>query len=375
MRAANITRALTTTIFLCPASPLVHGQDTQTFPVHGIPRSCSAITQLDSALSENSQQFFAGWDEKDYADAAAWSEACADYGWHVPGRPRTTLLQTQHDKALGAQSQSASAATAAATGAATADASTIPAGQVAVAPQSAPSGAPVPAGAPASGAPVRADIAAAPAAPVIGAAPVATSAASVPDIAGQARAAAQEPLLASAAPGIPLTTPAAQTNVAAQAVPVAAVGTASRGGGAFDPEEDNLVTDEYFRKHFHQESLWVANRAHLDIGEDRGPSSWTTGATSAELKNRITADRMVLYCARKTNATESNSRQPTEASNRPLLWDWRWCESEEAAAYNRLVSGNEFPSAGRGVVLGCAGADSYIYTERCIETLIESAKN
>jgi hypothetical protein len=361
MRAANITRVLTTTMFLGTASPLIHGQGTEIFPVHGTPRSCSAITQLDSALSENSQQFFAGWNEKDYADAAAWSRACADYGWHIPGRPRLTLLQAQHDKALGAQSQS--------TDSATADASAAPPVQTAVAAQSA------------SGTPVQADVAApAPApvpvpAPVVGAAPVATPTASVSNMASQAQAAGQEPLLSGAAPGIPLATPAAQTNLASQAVPATAVAAVSRGGGASDPEEDNLVTDEYFRTHFHQESLWVANRAHLDIGEDRGPSSWTTGGTSAQLKNRITADRMVLYCARKTNAAESNSRQPTEPSNRPLLWDWRWCESEEAAAYNRLVSGNEFPSAGRGVVLGCAGTDSYIYTERCIETLIESAKN
>jgi hypothetical protein len=351
MRAANITRALTTTMCLCTASPLIHGQATQMFPVHGTPRSCSAITQLDSALSENSQQFFAGWNEKDYADAAAWSQACAEYGWHIPGRPRLTGLQAQHDKALGAQSQSAAPATADASAATpTADAS---------APRAAPADV-------AAAAPVAVAV------PVVGAAPVvATSAASGPNIASQAQAADQEPLLASAPPGIPLATAGAQTNVAAPAVPATAVAM----GAASDPEEDNLVTEEYFRKHFHQESLWVANRAHLDIGEDRGPASWTTGATSAQLKNRITADRMVLYCARKTNAAESNSRQPTEPSNRPLLWDWRWCESEEAAAYNRLVSGNEFPSAGRGAILGCAGADSYIYTERCIETLIESAQN
>jgi hypothetical protein len=185
-------------------------------------------------------------------------------------------------------------------------------------------------------------------------------------------AAAEEPLLASAAPGIPLAASAAQTK-AAQAVPASAV--AGGGRGESDPEEESVVTGEYFKKHFHQESLWVANRAHLDIGEDRGPPTWSTGGTSAQLKNRLTADKIVLYCARKTNASESSARQPTDPNNQPLLWDWRWCEAEEAAAYNRLVNGNEFPSAGRGVVLGCASSDSYIYTERCIQTLIESARN
>jgi hypothetical protein len=150
---------------------------------------------------------------------------------------------------------------------------------------------------------------------------------------------------------------------------------AGGGRGASDPEEESVVTGEYFKKHFHQESLWVADRAHLDIGEDRGPPTWPTGGTSAQLKNRLTADKIVLYCARKTNASDSSARQRTDPDNQPLVWDWRWCEAEEAAAYNRLVTGNEFPAAGRGVVLGCAGSDSYIYTERCIQTLSESARN
>jgi hypothetical protein len=182
-----------------------------------------------------------------------------------------------------------------------------------------------------------------------------------------------EPLLASAAPGIPLEASAGQTNVAAQAASGAAMMSASR--GASDQEEESVVTGEYFKTHFHRESLWVANRAHLDIGEDGGPPSWPTAGSSAQLKNRLTADKIVLYCARKTNASESSSRKPTDPNNQPLMWDWRWCEAEEAAAYNRLVSGNEFPSAGRGVVLGCAGSDSYIYTERCMQTLTESARN
>jgi hypothetical protein len=449
MRSANITRSLTTTLVLCCAPALSRGQAAQTFLIHGTPRSCSAITQLDSALADNSQQFFFGWNEKDYADAAAWSQSCADYGWHVAGRPRLPLLQEQHDNALRAgQNQVAGTATAevpgallvqgaapavqaaaaavqpaeatqlslnAASGPNVAPASSIapgpgaasaPGGAAAQSAAAAPSApiqagaaapAPVPMAAAAAGAaPVAAAAASAdPATPMAAAAaatlvaapamtaasaPVATPAAAptlvaAPAIATPAAAAAQEPLLASAAPGIPLTASAAQTNVAAQAVPASAMVVAGGGRGASDPEEESVVTGEYFKKHFHQESLWVANRAHLDIGEDHGPPTWPTGGTSAELKNRLTADKIVLYCARKTNASESSARQPTDPNNQPLLWDWRWCEAEEAAAYNRLVTGNEFPSAGRGVVLGCAGSDSYIYTERCIQTLIESAKN
>jgi hypothetical protein len=139
-----------------------------------------------------------------------------------------------------------------------------------------------------------------------------------------------------------------------------------RDHAASDGEEDSFLTDSYFKEHFHQESLWVANKANLDIGDDRVPSSWSSSGMPAEMKNRLTADRIVLYCAKKTNTGEGK---------RPLLWDLRWCEAEEAAAYNRLVSGNEFPTAGRAIVLGCAGVDSYIYLERCIATLTESGKH
>ena len=133
---------------------------------------------------------------------------------------------------------------------------------------------------------------------------------------------------------------------------------------ASDGEEDSFLTDNYFKEHFHQEALWVANRANLDIGSDGGaPSNWSSNGIPAQMKNRVTADKIVLYCARKTNSGE--------AGKRPLLWDLRWCEAEEASAYNRLVSGNEFPTAGRGVLLGCAGVDSYIHLERCVATLTE----
>jgi hypothetical protein len=411
---------------LCCAPALTHSQAAQTFMIHGTAHSCSAITQLDSALADNSQQFFTGWNEKDYADASAWAQSCADYGWHVAGRPRIPLLQQQHDRALAAaQSQAAGTATTEAPVAPVAQAATLavqaaapiaqaatPAVQTAapVAQAATPAvqgAAPLAQAAalPAQGAAPPAQAAVAAVQPAVAmqlstnaasgpnvppsssaaselgaasvpgsAAPPAMAAASAP-VAASAAAPVQEPMLASAAPGIPLTASAAQTNVAAQTIPASAMVITGGGRVASDPEEESVVTGEYFKKHFHQESLWVANRAHLDIGEDRGPPTWPTSGTSAQLKNRLTADKIVLYCARKTNASETSSRQRTDPDNQPLLWDWRWCEAEEAAAYNRLVTGNEFPSAGRGVVLGCAGSDSYIYTERCIQTLIESARN
>jgi len=154
----------------------------------------------------------------------------------------------------------------------------------------------------------------------------------------------------------------------AQAVPIVATGSALpsrvRDHIVSDGQEDSFLTDSYFKEHFHRESLWVADKANLDIGDDRASSSWSSNGIPAQMKNRLTADRIVLYCARKTNSGESGKR--------PLLWDLRWCEAEEASAYNRLVSGNEFPTAGRAVVLGCAGADSYVYLERCMATLTEA---
>jgi len=279
VHARHPSAELTGAVLLCLSSQ-AQGQaaaPTPTFVVHGSSKTCSAITQLDSALSTDSQQFFAGWTERDYADALAWSQACADYGWHIAGRPRIPLLQAQHDRALG----------------------------------------------PAPSIPAQA----------------------VPSATGTAQP-----------------SPAAQARLLAPAPPApstAAGETASEGEG------DGLLTDEYYKAHFHEESVWVANKAHLDIGDDRGPSTWPTGGTSAQMKNRLTADRIVLYCAKKSTSGD--------AGNRPLLWDWRRCEAQEAA-YNRLVAENEFPTAGRGIVLGCAGVDSYIHLERCIETLTNPAK-
>jgi L,D-transpeptidase ErfK/SrfK len=103
--SANVSQALIASLALCGNAPAIRGQvapPAPLFMVHGTARNCSSITQLDSALSSDYQAFFAGWSEQDYSDALAWSQACADFGWHVPGRPRIPLLQAQHDKALGA---------------------------------------------------------------------------------------------------------------------------------------------------------------------------------------------------------------------------------------------------------------------------------
>ena len=100
---ANVSPALIASLVLSCNSPTIRGQvapPAPLFVVHGTARNCSSITQLDSALSGNYQAFFAGWSEQDYRGAIAWSQACADSGWHVPGRPRIPLLQAQRDKAL-----------------------------------------------------------------------------------------------------------------------------------------------------------------------------------------------------------------------------------------------------------------------------------
>ena len=510
--SANITQALVTAVSLCLSAQLISGQagaQTQTFVIHGSPKTCSAITQLDSALSANYQQFFAGWTEKDYVDAVAWSRACSEYGWHIPGQPRTQLLQAQHDRALGsvqaqitsntatagalpntpvkaamaapaqavpsaaagsvlprpavradipAQAQTVSGAATGGvlpgapvpadsrahpqTGLSTATGSALPSPRVQAA-VSAPAQA-VPSGTTRSvlSSPSAQAAVAAPAQVV----PSAATGGASPDRSVQAVVAALAQAVSSGTKGSVLPSPSAQAAVAAPVVPRAAAGgalpnrsvqsvvaaparavrsaaagssvlpvppvpvdipvraqtvsstatdnvlssspvrtdipaqpqTASaakgsalpsprvRGQTASDGEGDSLLADNFFKEHFHQESLWVANKANLDIGVDREPSRWPSSGIPAQMKNRLTADKIVLYCARKTNE---------EPGKPPLLWDLRRCEAEEASAYKRLVSGNEFPTAGRGAVLGCAGVESYIYLERCMETLTETGKH
>jgi hypothetical protein len=370
--SASVTRTLAGAVFLCFSSQ-VPGQgaaQTQPYIIHGTPKTCSAITQLDNALLTDSQQFFAGWTEKDYADAVAWSQACSEnggseYGWHIPGHRRIALLQVQHDAALGsAQTQSVSSAAPAQAVSSPSVGSALPSPPIevaAVAPAQAVPSAPVGSALPSP--PVQ--VAAAAPAQAVSSAAVGSA---LPGPPVQAAVAARAQAVPSAAVGSALPSPPVQVAAAApaQAVSSAAVGSAlpsprARARTAPDVEEDSLLTDSFFKEHFHQESLWVANKANLDVGDDRGPSNWSNNGMQSQMRNRLTADRIVLYCARKTNSGEPGKR--------PLLWDLRWCEAEEASAYSRLVSANEFPTAGRGIVLGCAGVDSYIYLERCMETL------
>ena len=406
--SANITPTLAGAVLLCLCAQArgQGGAQTQTFVIHGTPRTCTAITQLDSALLTDSPQFFAGWTESDYADAVAWSQACAEYGWQVRWRPRIPLLMSQHDRALkSAQTQTSSSV-------ATAGVLPNPPAQAATAPpdQTEPSaaagstllGPPVQAAnaAPAQVVPTVATVLPSAAVQTVVAPPTqavagAATAGVLPNAPAQAADAASAQSVRSAATtgvlptapvqaavaaparAVPIAAtdnlvpnPAAQAAIAApaQAVPIVATSSALssrvRDRIMSDGQEDSFLTDSYFKEHFHQESLWVANKANLDIGDDRASSSWSSNGMPAQMKNRLTADRMVLYCARRTNSGESGKR--------PLLWDLRWCEAEEASAYNRLVSGNEFPTAGRAVVLGCAGGDSYVYLERCMATLTEA---
>jgi hypothetical protein len=249
--------------------PLAVSEEQQPlYKIHGSARTCSMISELDSALSVNFQAFFAGWTSADYADALNWAKACAAWGWHVLGHPRIELLQSQRDRALGT---------------------------------------------------ARADAGAAAAPPV-------------------------SVTVSTAAP--PPTFPAAG------------------GAPAVDKRDTTPLNEEYFQKHFHEESLWVARRAKLDIGDERSRSSWTDGGTPAQVRSRLTADRIVLYCEKKTD--------PDEVTQRPLLWDLRHCETEEAAAYDRMVAQNEFPNAGRDIFLQCADANSYVDVEHCMTTALQS---
>jgi lipoprotein-anchoring transpeptidase ErfK/SrfK len=100
---AKVIPALSAAVPLCLFAFGVRGQvgtPTHLFFIHGAAKNCTAISQLDSALASNYQPFFSGWSEKDYADAITWSEACAEYGWHIAGRPRLPLLRAQRDWAL-----------------------------------------------------------------------------------------------------------------------------------------------------------------------------------------------------------------------------------------------------------------------------------
>jgi hypothetical protein len=414
--SANITPTLAGAVLLClcaQARGQGGGAQTQTFVIHGTPRTCTTITQLDSALLTDSPQFFAGWTESDYADAVAWSQACAEYGWQVPWRPRIPLLTSQHDRALkSAQTQTPpNPPVQAVPNAATGSVLPIPIQAAVAAPdQTEPTaaagstlqGPPVPAAnaAPAQVVPTVATVLPSAAVQTVVAPPTqavagAATASVLPNAPAQAADAASaqsmrsaatagvlptapvQAAIAAPAQAVPIAAtdnvvsgPSVQATIAApaQAVPIVATGSALptrvRDHMASDGQEDSFLTDSYFKEHFHQESLWVANKANLDIADDRESTSRSSNGMSAQMKNRLTADRIVLYCARKTNSGESGKR--------PLLWDLRWCEAEEASAYNRLVSGNEFPTAGRAVVLGCAGVDSYVYLERCMATLTEA---
>jgi len=182
------------------------------FTVHGARKSCSDITQLDSVLTSGERAYFAGWTERDYADALAWSEACKDYGWHIAGKPRVGLLKAQRDKAL-----------------------------------------PPPV-----------------------------------SFAGVAPGAITPPWVTRAV--LPVT-------------------------GAASAQGDPLLSDAYYNAHFHGEAVWVAAQAHLDIGQDRGASNWVSDGTASQLKNRLTADKIVMFCG--TGATVKRSR-------RPLTSGWWW---------------------------------------------------
>lgn len=64
------------------------------FLVHGTPRRCNDITQLDRALSVRYQPFFAGWTLADYDAAIQWATDCSQYGWQTEANSRIPTLQS-----------------------------------------------------------------------------------------------------------------------------------------------------------------------------------------------------------------------------------------------------------------------------------------
>lgn len=98
--------------------------------------------------------------------------------------------------------------------------------------------------------------------------------------------------------------------------------------------------------------VFVAKIIHLSIPAQ--PSM--QGPPGAEM-NKLIAQRIVLYCARAGHDAGRHA-----------------CEMQEGAAYNRLIDGNEFPRATRGMVMACATVDSYLTVEQCLADLVADAR-
>jgi hypothetical protein len=73
-------------------------QQSGVFVVHGRPRSCNNIIELDYARQRNDLRYFTGWTDQDYEAAIAWALACSQYGYPGWGPTRFEYLRALQGK-------------------------------------------------------------------------------------------------------------------------------------------------------------------------------------------------------------------------------------------------------------------------------------
>jgi chemotaxis protein histidine kinase CheA len=103
-------------------SPVVRAQQPGYFMIHGHPRSCYNIIELDYARQRNDVRYYIGWTDQDYEAAVAWASACAQYGYPGWGPSRFQYLRALQEQARQLARQRADAEQAAAEQAAAAQA-------------------------------------------------------------------------------------------------------------------------------------------------------------------------------------------------------------------------------------------------------------
>jgi hypothetical protein len=69
-----------------------------TFVIHGMVKTCNAITELDRARSMNFMQYFWGWRVQDYDAAIAWANACGQFGWPAWSPTRVSFLESRREQ-------------------------------------------------------------------------------------------------------------------------------------------------------------------------------------------------------------------------------------------------------------------------------------
>jgi hypothetical protein len=112
------TFALVSALYVAAAS----AQQPNYFMVHGRPRSCNNVIELDYARQRNDLRYFAGWTDQDYETAIAWASACSQYGYPGWGPSRFKYLRALQEQSRQLARQRADAERAAAEQAAAAQA-------------------------------------------------------------------------------------------------------------------------------------------------------------------------------------------------------------------------------------------------------------